>query len=83
MKEARHKRANIVLSHLYGVPRRGKYIDMRVEERLLGIWRRRVIDNLMGTQFLGNWDSLRWEMVELEQWRGGGLTRGWLTREAD
>jgi hypothetical protein len=30
-----------------------------------------------------NWDSLRWEMVELEQWRGGGLTRGWLTREAD
>ena len=30
-----------------------------------------------------NWDSLSWEMVELEQWRGGGLTRGWLTREAD
>ena len=53
MKEARHKRANIVLSHLYRVPRRGKYIDMKVEERLLGIWRRRVIDNLMGTQFLG------------------------------
>ena len=53
MKEARHKRANIVLSHLYGVPRRGKYIDMKVEERLLGIWRRRVINYLMGTQFLG------------------------------
>lgn len=30
-----------------------------------------------------NWDSLSWEMVELEQRRGGGLTRGWLTREAD
>ena len=53
MKEARHKRANIVLSCLYGVPRRGKFIDMKVEERLLGIGRRRrVIDNLIGIQFL-------------------------------
>lgn len=56
IKQARHKRTNIVGSHLCGVPRTGKFMEMESRIEVPSIWQGRLESySLIGTV----WDDER------------------------